>query len=129
MADDGEFLSAEEEDSEQGTPLASSLMTPGALITPELMLGAMLDSGKPAPPVPATPRTAAKKKEELAAVEAKVAALNAQYEASMAKKADLEGTQKELDAALAYYDKLKPSCVDAGVSYEDRVARRKEEIE
>merc|ERR1719191_2432584 len=35
------------------------------------------------------------------------------------KKADLEGTQKELDAALAYYDKLKPSCVDAGVSYED----------
>merc|ERR1711897_131282 len=46
-----------------------------------------------------------------------------------AKKEDLEGTQKELDAALAYFDKLKPSCVDAGVSYEDRVARRKEEIE
>jgi len=45
------------------------------------------------------------------------------------KKADLEGTQKELDAALEYYDKLKPSCVDAGVSYEDRVARRKEEIQ
>jgi prefoldin subunit 5/histone H3/H4 len=45
------------------------------------------------------------------------------------KKADLDGTQKELDAALSYYDKLKPSCVDAGVSYDDRVARRKEEIE
>ncbi|KAL9138988.1 putative conserved tandem protein 12 [Amphidinium carterae] len=45
------------------------------------------------------------------------------------KKEDLEGTQKELDAALAYYDKLKPSCVDAGVSYDDRVSRRKEEIE
>merc|ERR1719428_2294737 len=44
------------------------------------------------------------------------------------KKTDLESTQKELDAALAYYEKLKPSCVDAGVSYEDRVARRKEEI-
>merc|ERR1712151_1388132 len=42
---------------------------------------------------------------------------------------DLEGTQKELDAALAYFDKLKPSCVEAGVSYDDRVARRKEEIE
>ena len=42
------------------------------------------------------------------------------------KKADLEGTQKELDAALAYFDKLKPSCVDAGVSYDDRVARRKD---
>merc|ERR1719157_280952 len=45
------------------------------------------------------------------------------------KKADLDGTQKELDAALSYYDKLKPSCVDAGTSYEDRVGRRKEEIE
>jgi len=44
-------------------------------------------------------------------------------------KTDLDGTQKELDAALAYYEKLKPSCVDAGESYEDRVARRKEEIE
>merc|ERR1719487_666888 len=40
---------------------------------------------------------------------------------------DLQGTQEELDAALAYFDKLKPSCVDAGVSYEERVARRKEE--
>merc|ERR1712139_686031 len=28
------------------------------------------------------------------------------------KSKDLEGTQKELDAALAYFDKLKPSCVD-----------------
>jgi prefoldin subunit 5 len=42
---------------------------------------------------------------------------------------DLTGTQGELDAALQYYDKLRPSCIDAGVSYEDRVARRKEEIE
>merc|ERR1719269_210003 len=45
------------------------------------------------------------------------------------KQTDLEGTQKELTAALEYYEKLKPSCVDPGVSYEDRVARRKEEIE
>jgi len=45
------------------------------------------------------------------------------------QKVDLEGTQKELDAALRYYDKLKPSCVDSGVSYEERVARRKEEIQ
>merc|ERR1719301_336854 len=43
------------------------------------------------------------------------------------KNTDLESTQKELDAALAYYEKLKPSCVDAGTSYEDRVSRRKEE--
>jgi len=44
-------------------------------------------------------------------------------------KEDMAGTQKELNAALKYFDKLKPSCVDAGVSYEDRVARRKSEIE
>jgi len=45
------------------------------------------------------------------------------------KRRDLEGTQKELDAALAYFDKLKPSCIDSGVSYEDRVARREEEVQ
>jgi septal ring factor EnvC (AmiA/AmiB activator) len=45
------------------------------------------------------------------------------------KKEDMKNTQKELDAALAYFDKLKPSCVDAGVSYDTRVGNRKEEIE
>merc|ERR1719326_2390249 len=45
------------------------------------------------------------------------------------KKQDLEGTQKELTSAIAYYDKLKPSCVDSGGSYEETVTRRKEEIE
>jgi len=45
------------------------------------------------------------------------------------KKVDLEGTQKELDAAMAYYEKLKPACVGSEVSYEDKVAKRKEEIE
>jgi DNA repair exonuclease SbcCD ATPase subunit len=42
---------------------------------------------------------------------------------------DLTATQAELDAALAYYEKLKPSCVDAGLSYEERVKQREEEIE
>jgi len=41
----------------------------------------------------------------------------------------LEQTQSELDAALKYYDKLKPDCVDSGMSYEERVKRRKEELE
>jgi len=45
------------------------------------------------------------------------------------KKEDLTNTQKELDAAMAYFDKLKPSCVDASVSYDTRVSNRKEEIE
>merc|ERR1719487_745093 len=44
-------------------------------------------------------------------------------------KKDLAATSDELTAAMDYYDKLKPSCVDAGVSYEDRVERRKAEIE
>jgi len=61
--------------------------------------------------------------------EHKTAKRQDQEQALTTKKGDLEGTQKELDAALAYYDKLKPSCVDAGVSFEDRVGRRKEEIE
>jgi len=47
----------------------------------------------------------------------------------IATKKDLEATQTELDAALAYYDKLKPSCVDAGLSYEERVRQREEEIQ
>jgi len=45
------------------------------------------------------------------------------------KKVDLEGTQKELATAMAYWEKLKPQCMDAVESYEDRVARRKAEIE
>merc|ERR1719194_178611 len=49
--------------------------------------------------------------------------------ATKAADADLKGAQGELDAALAYYDKLKPSCVDAGVNYEERVARREAEIQ
>jgi len=47
---------------------------------------------------------------------------------AMANK-DLAGNQKELDAAMMYFDKLKPDCVDMGVDYNDRVARRLEEIQ
>merc|ERR1719487_609850 len=58
-------------------------------------------------------------------IEHKTAKKENEEQALTTKETDLEGTQKELDAALAYYDKLKPSCVDADVSYEDRVAQRK----
>ena len=51
------------------------------------------------------------------------------YDCVAGSRKDLKGAQEELDAALAYYDKLKPSCVDAGVSYEERVARREAEIQ
>jgi len=44
-------------------------------------------------------------------------------------KTDLDSTQSQLDGAMAYFEKLKPSCVDAGIDYDDRVARRKEEVQ
>merc|ERR1712187_795586 len=62
-------------------------------------------------------------------IEHKTSKKQDETQALQVKNEDLEGTQKELDAALAYFDKLKPSCVDAGVSYDDRVTRRKEEIQ
>merc|ERR1719421_2060457 len=42
---------------------------------------------------------------------------------------DKADTQEELDAAMAYFDKLKPSCVNTGLSYDERVAQRKAEIQ
>merc|ERR1719293_282211 len=42
---------------------------------------------------------------------------------------DLEMTQDELDKALKYFDKLKPTCVHSGISYEERVKMREHEIE
>merc|ERR1719191_1639153 len=41
---------------------------------------------------------------------------------------DIKATQDELLAAERYFDKLKPQCIDAGTSYEDRVAAREAEI-
>jgi len=43
-------------------------------------------------------------------------------------KKSLSGTSTELDAATDVYAKLKPECVDTGLSYEERVAKRAEEI-
>merc|ERR1740117_2322287 len=42
---------------------------------------------------------------------------------------DLKATQDQLLAAHRYYDKLKPTCVDTGISYGDRVKAREEEIQ
>jgi len=42
---------------------------------------------------------------------------------------DLQSAQKELAAAQAYYEKLKPSCLDAGSSVAERAQRRQEEID
>jgi DNA repair exonuclease SbcCD ATPase subunit len=52
----------------------------------------------------------------------------AEFDKSQTAK-DLAGTEEELGKANDYYEYLKPSCLEVKVSYEDRVARRKEEIE
>merc|ERR1719243_75670 len=54
----------------------------------------------------------------------------AQCETDLARaKDELEAAQKALAAAVAYYEKLKPKCVDSGISYEERVKQREEEIQ
>jgi hypothetical protein len=45
------------------------------------------------------------------------------------KQSDLIAEEKELNAANVYFDKLKPSCLDAGMSFQEREARRQEEIQ
>merc|ERR550514_382214 len=44
-------------------------------------------------------------------------------------KADLEGFTKELDAVMDYIEKLKPECSSQKDSFEERKARREQEIE
>jgi len=46
-----------------------------------------------------------------------------------AAREELEATQDSLDKAVAYFEKLKPTCVDSGITYEKRVKRREEEIQ
>jgi len=41
---------------------------------------------------------------------------------------DLDSNQQQLDMAKAYYEELKPQCVEVQVSHEEREARRQEEI-
>merc|ERR550514_2199256 len=62
-------------------------------------------------------------------IQHKTAKKQEQSQALANKKADLAGTQKELDSAMKYYEKLKPQCISTGDTYEDKVAARKEEIE
>jgi len=54
---------------------------------------------------------------------------NDQSTALASAEKELAGTQKELDSANEYYEKLKPQCLAPEESFEDRQARRKEEIE
>jgi hypothetical protein len=42
---------------------------------------------------------------------------------------DLQQNQKLMDSALEALEKLRPACIDTGMSYEERVERREAEIE
>jgi len=46
-----------------------------------------------------------------------------------ATEVELKLSQSQLDKAVEYYEKLKPTCVDSGITYEERVKRREEEIQ
>merc|ERR1719203_688386 len=46
-----------------------------------------------------------------------------------ARMTDLKTAQSLLDDALHVLEDLKPTCIDSGMSYADRVAKREEEIE
>jgi len=52
----------------------------------------------------------------------------AEFQTGQTKKS-LAGTQDELDKATSYHEYLKPNCGTVHVSFEERQARRKEEIE
>jgi len=51
-----------------------------------------------------------------------------EFEKSQTEK-ELKMEEEELAKANEYYEYLKPSCLEVHVSYEERVARRKEELE
>jgi len=51
-----------------------------------------------------------------------------EFERSQVQK-DLAATQEELTRANKYFEYLKPNCLEVHVNWEERVARRKEEIQ
>eukprot|EP00933_Yihiella_yeosuensis_P065358 TRINITY_DN690_c0_g2_i1.p1 TRINITY_DN690_c0_g2~~TRINITY_DN690_c0_g2_i1.p1 ORF type:complete len:652 (-),score=240.40 TRINITY_DN690_c0_g2_i1:263-2218(-) len=61
-------------------------------------------------------------------VEHKTARKESEGQKVLSQQGDLAGIQKELDAAEEYYKTLEPKCVDKGPSYEERKAKREQEI-
>jgi chromosome segregation ATPase len=70
--------------------------------------------------------TKAASTQEVAGMESKV---KSEETALLNYKEDFATTGKELDAVLAYLDKLKPQCETKVMSYAERVAKREAEIE
>lgn len=73
----------------------------------------------------ATANSEAKHKRE---VQLRLEKDQAEFEQSQTKK-DLESEDKQLSKANEYYESLKPTCLTIHVSFEERAARRQEEIE
>lgn len=71
---------------------------------------------------------AANKEKHEAEVQQRLDKDQLEFEKSQSAK-DLKSTEEELGKANEYYGYLKPNCVHVHVSYEERAARRKEEIE
>merc|ERR1719235_3054158 len=75
-----------------------------------------------------TDATADKEAKHKAEVQTKLDKDQAEFQKSETLK-DLKAVQAELDKAIEYYESLKPQCLEVKVSYEERVAKRKQEIE
>jgi hypothetical protein len=71
---------------------------------------------------------ASKETKHKAEVQAKLDKDETEFQKSQTEK-DLKATNEELAKANAYYAQLKPSCIEVHVSYEERVAGRKAEIQ
>eukprot|EP00972_Heterocapsa_arctica_P007679 1118892-Heterocapsa_arctica.AAC.1 len=63
-----------------------------------------------------------------AEVQAKLDKDEAEFQKSQTTK-DLKATNDELAKANEYYAQLKPSCIEVHVSWEERVAGRKAEVQ
>merc|ERR1719326_247618 len=71
---------------------------------------------------------AAKKSKHKSEVKLRLDKDETEFQKSQTTK-DLKATQEELDTANNYYEELKPECLTVHVSYEERAAKRKEELE
>jgi len=66
------------------------------------------------------------KQEEIQSAESEIKVLQVQIEGD---SEDIKMVTKELDAVMEYLDKLKPQCETKAMTYEEKKAKREEEIE
>merc|ERR1719160_955453 len=70
--------------------------------------------------------TKASKTAEVTGAESEIKQLQVMYEEA---KEDSKMATQELDAVMEYMEKLKPQCETKAITYEEKVAKRKQEIE